>query len=135
MVIVDTSVWIEYFNRPDSPEKHAVDALVDTDPPVLIGIILAELLQGCRTSKEADSILLPLRALPFLEMTFASWRRTGELSSALRRRGITLPLSDLIVAAAALEHGCSVFTSDPHFRQIPGLRLYRPPKPKKFLRA
>lgn len=131
MVIVDTSVWIEYFNRPDSPEKHTVDALIDTDPPVLIGIVLAEILQGCRTSQEADAILLPLGALRFREMTFASWRRTGELSSTLKRRGITLPLSDVIVAALALEHGCSVFTLDPHFRQIPGLRLYRSPKPKK----
>ncbi len=131
MVIVDTSVWIEYFNRPQSVEKHAVDALIDTDRLVLTGVVLAELLQGCRTSREADAILLHLRALRFLEMTFASWRRTGELSSALRQRGITLPLSDLIVAALAQEHGCSVFTLDPHFRQIPGLRLYRPPKSRK----
>jgi predicted nucleic acid-binding protein len=131
VVIVDTSVWIEYFNRPQSAEKHAVDVLIDTDTPILIGVVLAELLQGCRASKEADTLLLHLRALPFLEMTFASWRRTGGLSSALRQRGITLPLSDLIVAALAQEHGCSVFTLDPHFRQIPGLRLYRPPKSRK----
>lgn len=128
MVIVDTSVWIEYFHRPQSAEKHAVDALIDTDRLVLTGIVLAELLQGCRTAKEADAILLHLRALRFLEMTFASWRRTGELSSALRRRGITLPLSDLIIASLALEHDCQLFTLDPHFRKIPSLKLYPLPK-------
>lgn len=131
MVIVDTSVWIEYFNRLKSPEKYAVDALIDTDTAVLVGIVLSELIQGCRTSKEAESILWHLGALRFLEMNFASWRRTGELSFALRRRGLTLPLSDLIVAALALEHGCSVFTLDPHFRQILGVKLHQLPKVRK----
>ncbi len=48
----------------------------------------------------------------------------GELFSLLRRKGIILPLSDLIIAAIGLEHDCQVFALDPHFKRIPGLKLY-----------
>lgn len=124
MVIADTSVWIPFFNRPESPEKWAIDALIDADRLILVGVVLAELLQGCRTPKEANVILTKLTGLRFLETSFSSWKRTGELAFSLRRKGITLPLSDLIIAAIALEHSCQVFTLDPHFKKIPGLTLY-----------
>ncbi|MFN3477007.1 MAG: PIN domain-containing protein [Candidatus Methylomirabilales bacterium] len=117
-------MWIPFFNQPESPEKWAIDALIDADRLILVGVVLAELLQGCRTPKEANVILTKLTGLRFLETSFSSWKRTGELSFSLRRKGITLPLSDLIIAAIALEHGCQVFALDPHFKKIPGLKLY-----------
>jgi predicted nucleic acid-binding protein len=126
VVIADTSVWIPFFNRPDSQEKRTLDALIDGDQLVLVGVVLAELIQGCRTGQEASLVLDHLTGLPFLETTFLTWKRTGELSFSLRRRGITLPLTDLIIAGIALEHDCQVFALDPHFTQIPGLKPYRP---------
>ena len=62
MVIADTSVWIPFFNQPESLEKREIDALIDADGLVLVGVVLAELLQGCRTPKEADTILSKLRS-------------------------------------------------------------------------
>jgi len=124
VVIADTSVWIPFFNQPESLEKREIDALIDADGLVLVGVVLAELLQGCRTPKEADTILSKLAGLRFRETDFSTWKRTGELSASLRRKGITLPLSDLIIAALALEHHCQVYALDPHFEQIPGLTLH-----------
>jgi predicted nucleic acid-binding protein len=128
MVVADTSVWIPYFNQPDSQEKAILDALIQHDNLALVGIVVAELLQGCRSAKEAAALVETLSALPFIGMTFPAWKRAGEISASLRRRGITLPLSDLIIAGLALDQDCAVFTLDPHFRKIPGLRLYRPSK-------
>ena len=124
MVIADTSVWILFFNQPASPEKREIDALIDADRLALVGVVLAELVQGCRTPGEADTIISKLSGLRFLETSFSTWKRGGELSFALRRKGITLPLSDLIVAVHVLEHRCQVYTLDPHFEQIPGLTLH-----------
>jgi predicted nucleic acid-binding protein len=124
VVIADTSVWIPFFNQPESPEKREIDALIDADRLALVGVVLAELLQGCRAPKEADTILSKLSGLRFLEANFSTWKRTGELSASLRRKGITLPLSDLIIAALAFEHRCQVYALDPHFEQIPGLALH-----------
>jgi hypothetical protein len=131
VIVVDSSVWIEFLHRPQSPEKQAVDGLIDRDRVALVGVVLAELLQGCRTRGEAETIVSNLAGLPFLETSLRTWRRTGQLGSSLLRQGITIPLSDLIIAALALEHNCAVFTLDTHFRQIPGVKLYRPPRPPR----
>lgn len=131
MVIADTSVWIPFFNDPASPEKRELDALIDADDLALVGVVLAELIQGCRTSREADTIISQLAGLRFLETTFSSWKRGGELSFALRRKGVTLPLSDLIIAALAFEHHCQVYTRDPHFELVPGLALHAVDRKRK----
>jgi predicted nucleic acid-binding protein len=126
MVIADTSVWIPFFNRPDSPEKSALDLLIDADEVALVGVVLAELLQGCRTSSERDVLSDALLALPYYEVTQSTWLHAGDLSSALLRKGITLPLSDLIIAALAIERNCRVYSLDTHFKKIPGMHLYLP---------
>ncbi len=126
MVIADTSVWISFFNRPDSPEKAALDLLIDADEVALVGVVLTELLQGCRTPPERNSLVDALLALPYYEVTQSSWVQTGDLSARLLRRGVTLPLSDLIIAALAIERDCRVYSLDGHFKKIPGLHLYSP---------
>lgn len=126
MVIADTSVWIPFFNRPDSPEKTALDLLIDADEVALVGVVLAELLQGCRTPAERDTLSDALLALPYYEATQSTWLKTGDLSATLLRKGVTLPLSDLIIAAVAIEQDCRIYSLDAHFKKIPGLPLYSP---------
>ncbi|TKB70219.1 MAG: PIN domain-containing protein [Nitrospira sp.] len=132
MVIADTSVWIPFFNRPDSPEKAALDLLIDADEVVLVGVVLAELLQGCRASSERETLSEALLALPYYEVTQSTWSQTGDLSAQLLRKGLTLPLSDLIIAALAIEHHCPVYSLDTHFKKIPGVRLYLPASRRSF---
>lgn len=103
-----------------------LDLLIDSDEVAMIGVVLAELLQGCRTPKERDALKETILALPYVEMTPSVWIRAGETSSALLRRGITLPMPDLIVAAVALEQQLYVYSLDNHFQKIPGLALYTP---------
>jgi len=126
MVIADTSVWIPFFNRPNSREKQTLDLLIDADDVALVGIVLAELLQGCRSHQERDELKDGLLALPYLEVTQSTWVNAGALSAGLLRKGITLPLSDLIIAALAIEHHCPVYSLDDHFRKIPDLPLFKP---------
>lgn len=44
-------------------------------------------------------------------------------------KGVTLPLSDLVIAALALEHHCHIYSLGLHFKKIPGLLLYTPGLP------
>lgn len=104
----------------------ALDLLIDADEIALVGVVLAELLQGCRTPSERDSLSDALLALPYYEVTQSTWLQTGNLSAALLRRGVTVPLSDLIVAALVIERDCRVYSLDAHFKKIPGLHLYSP---------
>lgn len=126
MVIADTSVWIPFFNRPGSAEKQALDLLIDADEVALVGVVLAELLQGCRSRKDREEIEDGLLALPYLEMTRDTWIMAGEISSPLLRKSVTLPMSDLVVAAIALERQYRVYSLDAHFKKIPGLAYYHP---------
>ncbi len=52
LVLIDTCVWVPYFNRPQSVEKKAVDVLLDEDRATLIGPILAEILQSLEAPSE-----------------------------------------------------------------------------------
>jgi predicted nucleic acid-binding protein len=126
MVIADTSVWISFFNRPRSQEKAALDLLIDADEVALVGIVLAELLQGCRTVSERELLSEALLALPYFEVTQSTWLRAGDLSATLLRRGVTIPLSDLTIASLAIEWNCQIYSLDAHFKRIPGLQLYAP---------
>lgn len=129
MVIADTSVWIPFFNRPNSGEKATLDLLIDADEVALVGVVLAELLQGCRSREERDELAEGLLALPYLEVTQTTWLKAGDLSWTLLRKGITLPLSDLVIAALAIEHHCHIYSLDLHFKKIPGTLLYTPGLP------
>lgn len=125
-IIVDTSVWIEFFRSPESRNTLHLQTLLRSRRVVLVGMVLAEILQGVRYPKEANLVRQSMGTLPYLEMTRNDWQKAGELSAALRRKGSTIPLSDLIIAAIALGGGYEIFSVDPHFEKVPSLKLHRP---------
>lgn len=125
-VLVDTSVWIEFFNRPESPEKREVDRLIDEGGVCLAGIVLAEILQGVRKEKERKTLLAHFEKFPYEEMSRETWLEAGGLGEELNRRGQTTPLSDLALAALCRERDLSLYSLDAHFLRVRGLRLHLP---------
>ena len=122
-VIVDTSIWISFFNG-KGPGVDELVTLIEAERVVTTGIILAELLQGVRNQGEATRVSELLSALESYEMTNALWIKAGNLSANLRRKGATLPLSDIAIATLAIHNNAEVLTIDKHFDKIPGLRLF-----------
>jgi predicted nucleic acid-binding protein len=123
-VIVDTSVLIDFL-KDKMPHAAAVATLINSKRIRTTGIIMAELLQGARTATEEAYVIELLEGIPSIEVTSALWMRAGRLSCSLRRKGITLPLSDIAIAVLSIEHSLSVFTLDGHFEQIPGVKLHK----------
>lgn len=123
--LVDTSIWIEYFNKPDSKNGNRLQQMLAEGKVCGAGIILTELLQGAKIEKEFDIILNNYTALPLLEENINTWISAGKISFTLRRKGIVIPTTDLLIAALALESNCKVFTLDQHFMKIPGLSLVK----------
>ena len=123
-VLVDTSIWIEYFNKPDSNAGKSLENLLKKGRVFLTGIILTELLQGAKIEKEFESILESMLALPFLETTINTWIQSGRISFALRKKGIIIPTTDLIIASLSLENNCKIFTLDLHYNKIPRINIY-----------
>jgi predicted nucleic acid-binding protein len=126
LVLIDTCIWVPFFNRPQSAEKRAVDALLDEDRAALIGPILAEILQGFRRDDRADWVASSLRGLHYIVIEWDDWRSAARLGRRLAAKGHLLPLTDLTAAAIALRSESAVYSTDPHFDLIPGLKRFTP---------
>jgi len=123
-VLADTSIWIEFFkSRSDIGNK--LEKLIKENSVWTCGIVLFELVQGTKTDYEKSTITGILSNLKYVEMTQFLWKKAGELSGSLKRKGLNLPLSDIIVAGIAIEHNLKIFTLDKHFGQIPGVKPYK----------
>lgn len=122
-ILIDTSAWVEFF-RGTSKTADAVTKLIETGRASICGVITYELMQGAKSGEEASHLSEVLSALYYIEMTSDLWTKAGNISAGLRVRGITLPMSDLLIGTIALEQGLDVLTLDTHFASISGVRLY-----------
>ena len=102
---VDTSVWIFYFRDGGSGYGNLIDELVDGGGVHINGIVSAELLTGARTQAEFDRLKLALAGLKFVPSDRASFESAGRNGFALKRKGVSVPLSDLIIATNCIDRG------------------------------
>ena len=122
-LLPDTCAWIDFFKaRPTDLAGKLEEALVQGNVATC-GVILFELIQGIKSAREEALVLHAFQAVPHLEMTAGLWIKAEGLSSDLRKKGHTLPLSDIIIATLAMEHKLAVLTIDRHFDVIPGLSV------------
>ena len=124
-IIVDTCVWIEFFRNQESKLTLHLKGLLRERKVIMVGMVMAEILQGVKAPKEGTLVKQNLEKLPYLEITRDTWEAAGEISASLRVKGITIPLSDLIIAGVALSGDHEIFTIDPHFEKVDGLRLHQ----------
>jgi predicted nucleic acid-binding protein len=125
LVLIDTGIWSAFFSKPASAEKHALDVLLDEDRVALTGPVLAEVLRGFRRTDQADWVASRLRLAHYLEPSWEDWRNAAALGRELAAKGHDVPLTDLVIAAVARRVHASVFSSDPHFDLISGLKRHR----------
>jgi predicted nucleic acid-binding protein len=92
----------------------------------MVGQVLAEILQVLR-GQEHEDMRLRLSVLPYLEMDKSAWFDAARLSAELRAKGLTTPLSDLVIAVLAIKSGLAIYATDPHFARVPGLKRHEVP--------
>lgn len=91
MILVDSSVWIDYFNGVICPETERMDALLGQDSILMGDIILAEVLQGFTSDTEFKRAQNLLAMLPFREMLGHKVAlQTAKNYRALRKQGVTV---------------------------------------------
>ncbi len=125
-ILPDTCAWIDYFRPGATSLGTRLEEAINATAVYACGPVLYELVQGARSEKERAELTDALSALPFLEMTEALWVTAGQLSASLRKAGKTIPFSDILIAALALENNLAVMTVDEHFYTIPGLTIHSP---------
>lgn len=124
-VLVDTSVWIEFFNRPTGVHNRRVSNLLDLDLVAITGIIAAELIRGCRSASERMEIEAAIQGLAHFDISFDDWLSIGREMCDLRRRGVTVSLTDAAIAQAARSSGCRLYTLDADFGAFRDLTRFR----------
>jgi predicted nucleic acid-binding protein len=115
---IDTSVWILYFRDGRSEYGDFIDALIDENRVHINGIVLAELLTGARSPAEIDRLSLALAGLKFVPSDRSSFQSAGRSGFALKKKGISVPLSDIIIATDCVDHGFVLVESDRHYAAI-----------------
>ncbi len=102
------------------PEKieNLLREIILADMTAINGIIMTEVLSGILKTKEYDMVSSDFKGFHYLEITEDVFSRASLMGSALRRKGITVPATDLIIASSAIISGCAVYHMDSHFDVI-----------------
>ncbi len=114
MLLVDSSVWVDYFNGRVTAETDLLDTLLGYEPIAIGDLILTEVLQGFRKDTDyqtAKNLMLSLTIYDLLGRELAI--KAAENYRLLRRRGITLrKTTDAIIATFCIEHRLPLLYSD-----------------------
>lgn len=126
MILVDTSVWIDFLNSDHGPAGGELARLISADAPVVLtGLILTEVLQGLK--RDVEPVTQLLSRWPLIEPRgFATYETAAGIFRHARSRGLTLSTVDAVLAALALEYDAALFTLDQDFDRLTftGLRLH-----------
>jgi predicted nucleic acid-binding protein len=118
LVLIDTSAWIDFFRGRQNAVTEAVQLALQLGLARLCGPVKAELLQGVKTKKEKQQLGIVFDAVESLATHELDWEVAGDTLQVLRESGITLPLTDALIAAVATRHKAQVLTLDHHFSHL-----------------
>ncbi len=117
MILVDSSVWIDYFNGQNTWQTNMLDNLL-SDVPIIMGdLILTEILQGFRSDKDYKSAKSYLEILPFHEIGGYQVAVTSAQNyRTLRKKGITVRKTiDIIIGTFCILKDFSLLHDDRDF--------------------
>ena len=121
MIVVDTSVWIDYLRGVAGDRVERLRTLMRRQPEMLIGdLILCEVLQGCRSEAEATEVEAALREFTIVPLCTPDLAvRAAANYRLLRRRGVTKRTTiDMIIGTFCIERGHTLLHSDRDFEPM-----------------
>ena len=143
MILVDTTVWIDFFRGQDTPEVLCLEHLIGENADLCVcGVIMAEVLQGIREDKEYAAVAKRFESFIYLPMGQMTYKKSAEMYRSLRRKGVTIRNAvDCMIAAVAIEHDIPLLHHDCDFTPIAkhcGLKVVdtdSPPTSRSSLRS
>jgi len=121
MILIDTTVWIDFFRGTDSPEKRTLEHLLQKGTMVAItDIILTEILRGIPHDKEYQMVKRQLNSFPCLTAKAPrTFVHAADLYRRCRKKGVTIRSTvDCLIAAVCLEHETALLHHDSDFTQL-----------------
>ena len=117
MILVDSSVWIDYFRGTPTPQAQRLDELLEREPLLIGDLILAEVLQGFTRDREFNRAKELLTALTVVDLGGKEIAiQAAKNYRALRTLGVTVRKTiDTVIATRCIESGYTLLHSDRDF--------------------
>ena len=117
MILVDSSVWIDYLRGVETKQTDRLHALLGVQPVAVGDLILAEVLQGTTTEKEFKEVLKLLNSLDLVVLGGQAVAvQAARNFRALREKGVTIRKTiDCIIATRCIMDGLTLLHSDKDF--------------------
>ena len=117
-ILIDSSVWIDYYRPGSAALKSKVQEELKRGSVATIGLIAVEVLQGAPNAAILASLQEDFLGFHWLELTHDVWLEAAHLGSQLRQAGLSLPATDVIIAASALHYQCHLWHRDQDFTRL-----------------
>ncbi|MCL6610797.1 MAG: PIN domain nuclease [Peptococcaceae bacterium] len=117
--LADTSIWINAIRRDGCPEVRRWLKMALLEEKVLIAPpVKAEILSGAATKKQFEELKNDLSAVPMLGRDGEVWEYAAKLSFTLRRKGISVPMMDALIASWAIVNESILIHHDRRYQLI-----------------
>ncbi len=119
MILIDTSAWLFALKKDFHPviKERIGQVLVESDVAIC-GMIALELLGGTKSEKEYLRLKSRLDSLFYIESDRLLWDLASKLTFDLKRKGLSIPYADIVIAASALKERTILVHADSHFDSI-----------------
>jgi predicted nucleic acid-binding protein len=120
VIVVDSSVWVDYLNSVPTPQTQQLDRLLDQAELLMGDLILCEILQGLRSEREAALVLDEFGRLPCVSMVGRQVAVTAAANyRLLRRLGVTIRKEiDLLIGTFCIVERHALLHNDKDFRPM-----------------
>lgn len=117
MILVDSSVWIDYFRGTARPQTDHLDQLLSSELLLIGDLILTEVLQGFASERDFNQARSLLAALPVVSLVGGEVAlQAARNYRQLRAQGVTVRKTiDTLIATSCIEHGYALLYSDRDF--------------------
>jgi len=118
MILVDSSVWIDYFTGTDNKSTNTLHNILGLKPVAVGDLILIEVLQGFRHDKDYKTARALFEDVSIFEMLGTEMAlKSADNFRALRKKGITVrKTADVIIASFCIEQKLPLLFSDKDFK-------------------
>lgn len=114
-VLIDTSVWIEFFRKNKPRLYEFVATLLREGHAIGTGIVSMELLRGSKTQKEVTVVSELFETVEMVYQSPSTYINAGNMGYQLARKGHTISIVDLLIAQLVIENCFCLLTLDKHF--------------------
>ena len=118
--LIDTTIWVLYFKGEKELEDE-IKSLILKERAVICEIVTLEVLRGAKSQKEYGQLHADFAALSTLRLTDTIWEKSYKIGFKLRRTGIDVPLTDILIATVASHYNCLLLHRDKHFPLMKGI--------------